>query len=134
MSLLDKAKGKLAEAKDAAGALAGKAADKVNETVDELEEARKVLQSLGLSVSDVRISMGLIPEVGAKFTGSIDALDEKKLAELVEADPEQQLLLAALKALQLTCRLKEQMGDVGLKGVELDLVVSIPPKVSVRLI
>ena len=134
MSLLDKAKGKLAEAKDAAGALAGKAADKVNEMVDELEEARKVLQSLGLYVSDVRISMGLIPEVGAKFTGSIDALDEKKLAELVEADPEQQLLLAALKALQLTCRLKEQMGDVGLKGVELDLVVSIPPKVSVRLI
>ena len=134
MSLLDKAKGKLAEAKDAAGALAGKAADKVNELVDELDETRKVLQGLGLSVSDVRIGMGLIPEVGAKFTGSVDALDENKLADLIKADPEQQLLLAALKALQLTCRLKEQLGDVGLKGLELDLVVGIPPKVSVRLV
>ena len=68
MSLLDKAKGKISGAADAAGAMVVKAPDKVNELLDEPDHTRRELQRLGLTVSDVRVGMGLILETGVTFT------------------------------------------------------------------
>jgi hypothetical protein len=126
-NLVGKAQGVAAAATAAVTSTAGR-------MLDEFNEAMPTMRALGFRVRDVHVGMGLLPEVGAKLVASTDDIDEKKLAELIETHSEKKLLLAALKGLYAAYNIKRELPDVPLKGVQLDLTLGLPPRVSVSFI
>jgi hypothetical protein len=126
-NLVSKAQGVAASATAAVTATAGR-------MLDEFNEAMPTMRALGFTVRDVHVGMGLLPEVGAKLVASTDDVDEKKLAELIEKHADKKLLIAALKGLHAAYNIKRELPDVPLKGVQLDLTLGLPPRVSVSFI
>lgn len=107
---------------------------KVNQLVAEFNEAVPTIKALGLSVSNVRISIGLLPEIGAKLTGSVEALDADKIKPLIEQNKDRKILVTMLEALRMAANFKQQFGQLGFKGVEMNIDLGLPPKIAVGLI
>jgi hypothetical protein len=42
--------------------------------------------------------------------------------------------VAILKTLQAAYNVKDQLGDLGLKGVEIDMTLGLPPKIGVAFV
>jgi hypothetical protein len=126
-TLVSKAQGMATSATAAVTATAGK-------MLDEFNEAMPTMRALGFTVRDVHVGMGLLPEVGAKLVASTDDIDEEKLAELIEKHAEKKLLIAALKGLYAAYNIKRELPDVPLNGVQLDLTLGLPPRISVSFI
>ena len=63
---------------------AGAAAQKAQELLREFNDTIPTLKALGLSVSNISFGMGLVPEIGATFIGSVDALEQDKIRDLME--------------------------------------------------
>jgi len=102
--------------------------------LDEFNEALPTMRALGFVVKDVHVGMGLLPEVGAKLVATTDSIDEKKLQELIEKHAEKKLLVTALKGLYAAYNIKREIPGVPLKGVQLDLTMTLPPRVSVSFV
>lgn len=111
--------------------LSNSASDTVSRMLDEFNAALPVMQALGFSVEDIQVSMGLLPEVSAKLIAATDKIDVKMLGEMIQAKSEQKTLVAVLKALQTAYTVRDQLGDLGLKGVEVDVTLGLPPKISI---
>jgi len=86
---------------------------------------------LGFSVEDLQVGMGLLPEVHAKLVAAADKVDVKAIDGMIEKKSEQKTLVAVLKALQTAYNVRDQLGDLGLKVIEIGLTLGIPPKVSI---
>lgn len=114
--------------------LAVAATDTAGRMLDEFNEALPTMRALGFTVKDLHVAMGLLPEVGAKLVASTDTIDVKKLEELIERHANKKILVAALKGLHAAYNIKQQVPDVPLKGVELDLKLGLPPRVSVSFV
>lgn len=111
--------------------LTNSASDAVSKLLDEFNAALPTMKALGFSVEDLQVAMGLLPEVHAKLIAAADNVDVKAIDGMVEKKSEQKTLVAVLKALQAAYNVRDQLGDLGLKGVEIDLTLGIPPKVSI---
>lgn len=122
------------KAQEAAGAAAASATTTATRMLDEFNEALPTMRALGFVVKDLHVGMGLLPEVGAKLVASTDSIDEKKLKELIETHAEKKLLVTALKGLYAAYNIKKEIPNVPLKGVQLDLTMSLPPRVSVSFV
>ena len=118
----------------AAEKIAGAALQKGQELLHELNDAIPTLKALGLSVSNVSLGMGIVPEIGATLTGSVDTLDPQKIKELIERKRENKTVVAILEALRTAANLKDQLSAVGFKGVKADIRLGLPPKVEVALL
>jgi hypothetical protein len=114
--------------------LTGAAAEAGGKLVDEFNEALPSLHALGFSISDVHVGMGLLPEIRAKLTASTDSIDVKRINEIIEKHPDNKTLVAALKALQLAYNIKQQIGDLPCKGVEIDVTLGLPPHIGVSFV
>jgi hypothetical protein len=114
--------------------LAGAATATAGKMLDEFNEALPTIRALGFTVKDLHVGMGLLPEVGAKLVASTDNIDVKTLEELIQKNGEKKILLAALKGLLAAYNIREQVPDVPLRGVELDLLLGLPPRVSVAFV
>jgi hypothetical protein len=121
-------------ARDMAGAAASAATATAGKMLDEFNEALPTMRALGFVVKDVHVGMGLLPEVGAKLVATTDSIDEKKLQELIEKHAGKTLLVTALKGLYAAYNIKREIPEVPLKGVQLDLTLSLPPRVSVSFV
>ncbi len=119
---------------DKAHGLAGSATETAGKFVDEFNEALPIIRGLGFTVKDLRMGMGLVPEIGAKLVASTDTIDPKKIKELLEKHPENKTLVGALKALLAAYNIKQQIGDIPLKGVELDVTLGLPPHIGVAFV
>lgn len=119
--------GKMPELADAATETAGK-------YVNELNEALPTMRALGFTVKDLRVGMALIPEIGAKLIASTDTVDAKKIKELIEKHPENKTVVGMLKALLLAYNVKQQVGDLPFKGVEIDVTMGLPPRIGVSFV
>ena len=126
-NLVSRAQGAAASATAAVTTAAGR-------MLDEFNDAMPTMRALGFTVRDVHVGMGLLPEIGAKLVASTDDIDEEKLTELIETHAEKKLLIAALKGLHAAYNIKRELPDVPLKGVQLDLTLGLPPRVSVSFI
>jgi predicted regulator of amino acid metabolism with ACT domain len=111
--------------------LTNSASDAVSKLLDEFNAALPTMKALGFSVEDLQVAMGLLPEVHAKLIAAADNIDVKAIDGIVAKKSEQKTLVAVLKALQAAYNVRDQLGDLGLKGVEIDLTLGIPPKVSI---
>ena len=123
----DKAKGMVETAAASAATTAGK-------MLDEFNEALPTMRALGFVVKDLHVGMGLLPEVGATLVATTDSIDEKKLQELIEKHAEKKLLVTALKGLYAAYNIKREIPDVPLTGVQLDMTLGLPPRVSVSFV
>jgi predicted regulator of amino acid metabolism with ACT domain len=92
------------------------------------------MQALGFSVEDIQVTMGLLPEISAKLTAEAAKIDVKALDEMIKKKSEQKTLVAVLKALQTAYNIRDQLGDLGLKGIEIDVTLGIPPKISIGFV
>ena len=107
---------------------------KVNQLIAEFNDAVPTMKALGLSISDVAIEFGLLPEIRAKLTGSVDALDAEKIKPLIEKNKDKKILVTVLESLRTASNFKEQLGEVGFKGVEMNIQLGLPPKIAVGLV
>ena len=114
--------------------LAGAATETAGKFVDEFNEALPTMRALGFTLKDLRVGMGLVPEVGAKLVASADTIDVKKIKELIEKNAENKTVVAALKGLQAAYNIKQEIADLPLKGVELDITLGLPPHIGVGLV
>lgn len=111
--------------------LAGPASETVSRFLDEFNAALPVMQALGFSVEDIQVTMGLLPEVSAKLIAAAANVNVKALDEIIKTKSEQKTLVAVLKALQTAYNVRDQLGDLGLGGIEIDLTLGLPPKISI---
>jgi len=111
--------------------LAGPASETISRTLDEFNAALPVMEALGFSVEGIQVTMGLLPEVSAKLTAAAAKVNVKTLDEIIKTKSEQKTLVAVLKALQTAYNVRDQLGDLGLGGIEIDLTLGLPPKVSI---
>jgi predicted regulator of amino acid metabolism with ACT domain len=113
---------------------AGPASETVIRLLDEFNATLPVMQALGFSVEDLQVTMGLLPEVSVKSTAAAANINIKALEELIKTKSEQKTLVALLKALQTAYNLRDQLGDLGLKGIVIDMTLGLPPKISIGFI
>ena len=109
----------------------GSASETAGKFLDEFNEALPTMRALGFTIKDFRVGMGLLPEIGAKLVASTDTIDVKKIDELIEKQKEKKTLVALLKALQAAFNIKQQLGEVSFKGVEIDMTLGLPPRIGV---
>jgi predicted regulator of amino acid metabolism with ACT domain len=89
------------------------------------------MRALGFTVDDIQVGMGLLPEIRARLTAAADKVDVKALDELIKKKSEQKTLVTVLKALQTAYNVRDQLGDLGLKGVEINVTLGLPPHISI---
>jgi hypothetical protein len=114
--------------------LAGAATETAGKFVDEFNEALPTMRALGFTVKDLRVGIALIPEVAAKLVASTDTVDVKKIKELIEKHPENRTVVGMLNALLLAYNVKQEIGDLPFKGVELDVTLGLPPHIGVAFV
>jgi hypothetical protein len=114
--------------------LAGTVNEAAGKIMDEFNEALPTMRALGFTVKDLRVGMGLLPEIGAKLIASTDTVDVKKIKELIEKNSENKTLVAALKGLQTAYNIKQEVGDLPCKGVEIDMTLGLPPHIGVAFV
>jgi hypothetical protein len=114
--------------------LTGSASETVTKVLDEFNEALPTMRALGFTIKNLKVGMGLMPEVGATLVASTDTVDVEKIHELIEKNAEKKLLVTALKGLEAAYNVKQQIGDLPLKGVELDITLGLPPHIGVQFV
>jgi hypothetical protein len=119
---------------DKAQGLAGSASDAVSKGLDEFNAALPTFRALGFGVDEVKVKMGLLPEISARLTAAVADVDAKALDDLIKKKSEEKTLVAVLKALQTAYNVRDQLGDLGLKGVEIELTLGIPPHIGIGFI
>lgn len=123
-------KGLMSKAQDLAGGATGAA----NRMMKELNEALPTLRALGFTVKDLRVGMGLVPEVGAVLIASADTVDAKRIKELIDKNQDKKTLVAALNGLLAAYNLKQEIADVPFKGVQIDVTLGLPPHIGVSFL
>jgi hypothetical protein len=113
---------------------AGAAAQKAQELLREFNDTIPTLKALGLSVSNISFGMGLVPEIGATFIGSVDALEQDKIRDLMERHRDKKTLMAILEVLRTVGNFKEQLSELPVTGIKVDVTLGIPPKLGVGLL
>lgn len=108
--------------------------EKVHGVIREFNETMPTIKALGLSVRNVSFGMGLVPEVSATLMGSVDALEQEKIDDLLKKHQDNKTTTFILEALKTASNLKDQLGDLGMRGVKVDVKLGLPPKIEVGLL
>jgi hypothetical protein len=124
---------KAAEVKDKVAGLSLESSEKIIALIEEYKRAVQALQGLGFSVGKVRISVGVLPEIGTSIKASLHAIDQNRVRELLEANREEKLLAAILSALITVTMLRDTMDLSGLRDVIIDITLGLPPRISIDL-
>lgn len=114
--------------------VAGSASDAAGKLVDEFNQALPSIRAVGFTVKDLKVAMGLLPEISAKLVASTDAVDVKKIKEIIDKHGDNKMLVGTLKAVEAAFHLKQFIPDLPCKGVELDMKLGIPPHVDVSFL
>jgi hypothetical protein len=114
--------------------LAGAATETAGKIVKEFNEALPTMRDLGFTISDLQVGMGLVPEIGAKLIASTDTIDVTRIKELIAKHPDNKTLVGVLNALQAAYNIKQEIGDLPLKGVEVAVRLGLPPHISVGFV
>ncbi len=113
------------------GEIAGTLTDGVMRMLDEFNDALPTMRALGFGVEDIRINMGLLPEITAKLVADASSVDIAAIDVMIEKNSGQKTLVLLLKALQTACNVRNQLDDLGLRGVEINVTLGITPRISV---
>jgi len=120
--------------KDVAKDISSAATDKIGKSLAEFNDAIARLKALGLSVQDVKVTMGGLPEVSARFVGSIAALEPAALKEEAEKHQDNKLLVALIETLRTAGTFKDSLPALACQGIAVDVTLGIPPKFGIALL
>jgi hypothetical protein len=76
----------------------------------------------------------LVPVIRFRLVSNVAAIEPEKLKTAIEKYKERKLLVTVLEALRTAALLKNQLGDLGFKGVAADIVLTVPPAVNVEFL
>ena len=107
--------------------------EKIHDWVQEFNAAVPYMKALGFSVKSFSIGVGLIPELNATLVGAVDALDSNKLEEMSQRT-NNRALNVLLGGLQTAAKFKDQLTAIGVKGIEIDIKLGLPPTITVNLL
>lgn len=110
------------------------ALEQVTKSQRELNEAIPILKGLGLSVRNFKVSLALVPVVRLTLVGNVSAIEPDKLEKAIDKYKEKKLLVTVLEALRTAALMKNQLGDLGFRGVAVDIVLSVPPAFDVEFL
>ncbi len=65
--------------------------DQVNQLLDDFNKTVPTIKSLGLSMKKFHMGMGVIPEIEITLSGSVNAIDIKKIQELIQNNPDKKI-------------------------------------------
>jgi len=108
-------------------------ADKITTLLDDYRRAIKSLEAFGLRVGKLRVTAGLLPEVSTTIIGSIDYIQPEHVRQMMEANPDKKVLTSILSALLTATSIRETIDIQSLKSLSIDIVLGIPPKITVDL-
>jgi hypothetical protein len=134
MLTLDKLKTAAEELKNKVDEVGAAALEQVGRSQRELNETIPILKGLGLSVRNFRVDLALIPVIRLTVVGNVAAIEPDKLKAAIDKYKEKKLLVTVLEALRTAALLKNQLGDLGFRGVAADIVLSVPPAVNVEFL
>jgi hypothetical protein len=116
------------------GSVADKVSDKTADAIREFNDTIPTIRALGLTVTDIALKMGVPPEISARFTGSVAALDQGRIKDLAAKHQGNRTIEVILEALRTTANFKDQLTQVGFRGVNVDVKLGLLPSVDVGLI
>jgi hypothetical protein len=134
MLTLEKLKTAAEEIKSKVDEVSAAAFDQLGRSQREVNETIPILKGLGLSVSNFKVDLALVPVIRFRLVGNVAAIEPDKLKVAIEKYKEKKLLLTVLEALRTAALLKNQLGDLGFKGVAADIVLTVPPAVNVEFL
>lgn len=105
---------------------------KVTEGLDECKKAIATLEAFGSTVGSLTVGMGILPEIRTSISGSIENIHEDELKKIIQAQPEEKLLVSLLDALVTAKRLWEHV-QLKLTSVTLNVTLGLPPKVTAEM-
>ncbi|MBW2604986.1 MAG: hypothetical protein JRE28_11840 [Deltaproteobacteria bacterium] len=114
--------------------LMGDAAGLLEKMLDDFNQALPIIKGLGFTVKGIKAEMELPPKVKARLTASVEATDAEKIQELIDKNSDKKFLVFVLKGLLAGTHIKEQLGDLNLKGVEAKIKLGAIPNVSVNFL
>ncbi len=132
--LMEKLKAATEEAKTRVSEVAAGALDQLGKSQQQLNEAIPVLKGLGLSVRNFKLDLALVPVIRLTLVGAADAVEPDKLKGVIDTHKEKKLLVSVLEALRTAALLKDQLGNLGFRGVSADIVLSVPPAFNVEFL
>ncbi len=107
--------------------------DKLTAILDEYRRAIASLEAFGLRVGKLRVTAGILPEVSTTIVGSVDYIQPDRVRQLMEANPDKKILTSILSALLTATSIRETVDLKSLKSIAIDIVLGIPPKITVDL-
>lgn len=111
--------------------LTGDASETISKILDEFNAALPVMKALGFSVEDLQVGMGILPDVKARLVADADNIDVKVIDGMIQKESDHKTLVAVLRALQTAYNVRNQLGDLWLKGIEINATLGIPPNISI---
>jgi hypothetical protein len=107
---------------------------KGQQVLREFNDLIPTLRALGLGFSDVSVKLGLPPEISATLTGSVDVLDAEAIRALIDKHRDNKTLTIILEALVTASNFREQLTDLGFRGLALHVRLGIFPSVKLGLL
>jgi hypothetical protein len=125
---------KISDAKDRIVELGITSNEKIVALLEEYKHAISALTAFGLRVGKLRVVVGALPEISTSIVGSINQIDTNRVKELMTANAGNKLLYAILAAILSTAAIRDVVDLGNLAEVKIDIVLGIPPKISVDLV
>jgi hypothetical protein len=107
--------------------------EKLAGVLEEYRRAISALEVFGLRVGKLRVVAGVLPEVSTTIVGSIEYLDPERIRQVMDENPDKRVLTSILSTLLTATSIRESVELNALKAVKVDIVLGIPPKISVDL-
>ena len=112
--------------------LMGDAAGVLEKMLDDFNKAIPTIKGLGFSIKDIKAEIEVPPKVKTTLTASVEAMDAKKIQELIDDHSDKKFLVFVLKGLLAASHIKEQLNDLDFKGVEAKIKLGVIPSISVN--
>lgn len=107
---------------------------KVEKFLDEVNRMLPLLRTVGLSVRDIDVEMGLLPSINVAIVGSLRAIDPAKIRHLRETHKDNRVLVNILRAVETAVNLKSVLGALAADTVEVRAKLGLLFGVSVRFV
>ena len=107
---------------------------KGQQVLREFNDLIPTLRALGLGFSDVSVKLGVPPEISATLTGSVDVLDPDAIRGVIDTHRDNKTLTIILEALVTASNFREQLTDLGFRGLALHVRLGMFPSVKLGLL
>jgi len=115
-------------------AIVTNAKKKFEKYLDDLNRMLPMLKTVGLSLKDIDVDVGILPSASVTVVGSIRNLDPAKIRQLREANKDNRLLSAVLKAVETAVNVKGFLTALKADTIEVHATLGLWFNVNCRFI